>query len=236
VKDHSLKSFVFKINSVNSCVFRIKFAKSFFSGSKYFSRGHHGKAHRRISRLFSQQIRRRTLRPARTQRARLLLSTHRQNPKGDETGSLNTPLRFVYPDSYAAIQHNLFLVIQLFSEGRIDNRTANTYNRLFRACEQNLSRAEHVGMSITPDEPPSTDHSGAREQSSKEDRYETFLLSMNSEISDNFLQSTSSHPIPDQLGDLVTLTALPFPHLPQKTPISTANNAFTPSCVKTESA
>lgn len=65
-----------------------------------------------------------------------------------ETPVASTPLKFVYPDSYAAIQHNLFLVVEAFNEGKIDNRTANTYNRLFRACELNLSKCEAANARI----------------------------------------------------------------------------------------
>ena len=65
-----------------------------------------------------------------------------------ETAVQSTPLKFVYPDSYAAIQHNLFLVVQALDEGKIDNRTANTYNRLFRACELNLRKCEAANADI----------------------------------------------------------------------------------------
>ena len=75
-----------------------------------------------------------------------------------ETPLDSTPLKFVYPDSYAAIQHNLFLVVEALDEGKIDNRTANTYNRLFRACELNLRKCEAANASIRlgnapPEEP-----------------------------------------------------------------------------------
>lgn len=63
----------------------------------------------------------------------------------------SAPPKFVFPDSYAAIQHNLFLVVQALNEGKIDNRTANTYNRMFRACQLNLRQAEDAGMSINLD-------------------------------------------------------------------------------------
>ena len=63
-------------------------------------------------------------------------------------GTQIEPLEFVYPDSHAAIQHNLFLVVQALNEGKIDNRTANTYNRLFRACEANLRKCEAANTSI----------------------------------------------------------------------------------------
>ena len=50
----------------------------------------------------------------------------------------HTPIAFVYPEDRAAIQLNLFLVIQALNDRRIDNRTANTMNRLLHSCEQNL--------------------------------------------------------------------------------------------------
>jgi hypothetical protein len=51
-------------------------------------------------------------------------------------------LKFAYPGDREAIQHNLFLVAQALTDGKIDNATANTYNRLFRTCELNLRRWE----------------------------------------------------------------------------------------------
>jgi len=52
----------------------------------------------------------------------------------------STPLNFIYPSSHEAIQHNLFLVMQALSEGKIDNATAITYNRLLRSAQLNLQR------------------------------------------------------------------------------------------------
>ncbi|MFZ0663379.1 MAG: hypothetical protein WAM66_11855 [Acidobacteriaceae bacterium] len=51
-------------------------------------------------------------------------------------------LDFVYPGDREAIQHNLFLIAQALSEGKIDTQTANTYNRIFRTSELNLHRWE----------------------------------------------------------------------------------------------
>jgi hypothetical protein len=56
------------------------------------------------------------------------------------TSGANTKLKFAYPGDREAIQHNLFLVAQALDDGKIDNATANTYNRLFRTCELNLRR------------------------------------------------------------------------------------------------
>ena len=50
----------------------------------------------------------------------------------------HTPLALVYPEDKAAIQLNLFLVLEALNQKRIDVRTANAMNRLLRACEQNL--------------------------------------------------------------------------------------------------
>lgn len=50
----------------------------------------------------------------------------------------HTPLALVYPEDKAAIQLNLFLVLQALNHKRIDVRTANAMNRILRACEQNL--------------------------------------------------------------------------------------------------
>ena len=55
---------------------------------------------------------------------------------GPELG--HTPLALVYPEDKAAIQLNLFLVLEALNQKRIDVRTANAMNRLLRACEQNL--------------------------------------------------------------------------------------------------
>lgn len=50
----------------------------------------------------------------------------------------HTPLALVYPEDKAAIQLNLFLVLEALNQKRIDVRTANAMNRLLRSCEQNL--------------------------------------------------------------------------------------------------
>jgi hypothetical protein len=83
-------------------------------------------------------------------------SQTRPNP---ETFGPYAPLKFVYPDSHAAIQHNLFLIVQALNEKKIDNRTANTYNRLFRACELNLRNSQAAGAAIKLDETPEADNS-----------------------------------------------------------------------------
>ncbi|MFZ0661672.1 MAG: hypothetical protein WAM66_03190 [Acidobacteriaceae bacterium] len=51
-------------------------------------------------------------------------------------------LDFVYPGDREAIQHNLFLIAQALTEGKIDTAAANTYNRIFRTSELNLHRWE----------------------------------------------------------------------------------------------
>jgi len=49
------------------------------------------------------------------------------------------PLAFAFPEDRAALQINYFAVLQALNDKRIDNRTANTMNRLLRSCEVNLS-------------------------------------------------------------------------------------------------
>jgi len=49
------------------------------------------------------------------------------------------PLAFAFPEDRAALQINYFAVLQALNDKRIDNRTANTMNRLLRSCEANLS-------------------------------------------------------------------------------------------------
>lgn len=49
-----------------------------------------------------------------------------------------TPIAFVFPEDRAAIQLNYFLVLQALNGRRIDNRTANTMNRLLHSMEQTL--------------------------------------------------------------------------------------------------
>ena len=60
-------------------------------------------------------------------------------PLPDPFGT-HPPLAFVFPEDHAAIQTNLFLVIQALNDKMIDTRLANTYNRLFRSCELNLEK------------------------------------------------------------------------------------------------
>lgn len=50
----------------------------------------------------------------------------------------DTPIAFVYPEDRAAVQLNYFLVLQALNDKRIDNRTANSMNRLLRSCDLNL--------------------------------------------------------------------------------------------------
>jgi hypothetical protein len=51
-------------------------------------------------------------------------------------------LDFVYPGCRQAIQHNFFVIAQAMNDGKIDLQTANTYNRIYSACERNLRRFE----------------------------------------------------------------------------------------------
>jgi hypothetical protein len=69
-----------------------------------------------------------------------------------ETRRMNTPLNFIYPSGHEAIQHNLFLVVQALSEGKIDNATALTYNRLFRSAQLNLQRWQAAKSKLNHDE------------------------------------------------------------------------------------
>lgn len=59
-------------------------------------------------------------------------------PQPDPYG-IYTPLPFVFPEDRAAIQENLFVVMQALNDKRIDVRTANAYRGLLRCCEMNLS-------------------------------------------------------------------------------------------------
>jgi len=56
----------------------------------------------------------------------------------------HTPIAFVYPEDRAAIQLNLFLVVQALNQKRIDNATAGTFIRALRACELNLRKGALV--------------------------------------------------------------------------------------------
>ena len=51
-------------------------------------------------------------------------------------------LDFVYPGCRQAIQHDFFVIAQAMNDGKIDLQTANTYNRIYSACERNLRRFE----------------------------------------------------------------------------------------------
>jgi hypothetical protein len=53
-------------------------------------------------------------------------------------------LPLVFPEDRAAIQLNLFLVLQALNDGRIDNRTANSMNRLINSCAANLANGPLV--------------------------------------------------------------------------------------------
>ncbi|HEV2465382.1 MAG TPA: hypothetical protein VGT04_16385 [Acidobacteriaceae bacterium] len=53
-------------------------------------------------------------------------------------------LDLVHAATREAIQHNLSTVALAFSDGKIDNRTANTYFRIYRTAEQNFTRWERA--------------------------------------------------------------------------------------------
>ena len=53
-------------------------------------------------------------------------------------------LDFVYPGCRQAIQHDFFVIAQAMNDGKIDLQTANTYNRIYSACERNLRRFEDL--------------------------------------------------------------------------------------------
>ena len=53
-------------------------------------------------------------------------------------------LDFVYPGCRQDIQHNFFVIAQAMNDGKIDLQTANTYNRIYSACERNLRRFEDL--------------------------------------------------------------------------------------------
>ena len=68
----------------------------------------------------------------------------------------NADLHLAYPADRESIQYNLDLVAQALAEGRIDTSIANTYNRIYRTCEQNLHRWEkaHKGETKMPSPQP----------------------------------------------------------------------------------
>ena len=73
-------------------------------------------------------------------------------PKPDPWGLLK-PLPFVPVEDHAGIQLNLFIVLQALNDKRIDNKLANTYNRILRNCQLNLekmeaSRAAHADAEV----------------------------------------------------------------------------------------
>jgi hypothetical protein len=70
---------------------------------------------------------------------RVRAAVRHAQPLPDPYGT-HPPLAFVFPEDHAAIQINLFLVIQALNDKMIDIRLANTYNRLFRSCELNLEK------------------------------------------------------------------------------------------------
>jgi len=70
-------------------------------------------------------------------------------------------LDLLYPGFRQAIQHNLHVVAQAINDGHIDLQTANTYNRIYSACERNLRRFEDLyqkdaeaELAPIPDETP----------------------------------------------------------------------------------
>ena len=65
-------------------------------------------------------------------------------PAPDPYG-IHKPIPFVFPEDHAAIQLNLFMVLQALNDKSIDNRTANTMNRLLRSCEHNLGQTPLAG-------------------------------------------------------------------------------------------
>ncbi len=67
-------------------------------------------------------------------------------PAPDPYG-IHKPISFVFPEDRAAIQLNLFMVLQALNDKSIDNRTANTMNRLLRSCEHNLGQTSLAGES-----------------------------------------------------------------------------------------
>ena len=67
-------------------------------------------------------------------------------PAPDPYG-IHKPIPFVFPEDHAAIQLNLFMVLQALNDKSIDNRTANTMNRLLRSCEHNLGQTPLAGES-----------------------------------------------------------------------------------------
>ena len=67
-------------------------------------------------------------------------------PAPDPYG-IHKPIPFVFPEDRAAIQLNLFMVLQALNDKSIDNRTANTMNRLLKSCEHNLGQTPLAGES-----------------------------------------------------------------------------------------
>jgi hypothetical protein len=60
-------------------------------------------------------------------------------PTPDPYG-IHTPLPFVFSEDRAALQLNYSIVIAALNDKRIDLKTANAFNRLFRSCEINLRK------------------------------------------------------------------------------------------------
>jgi hypothetical protein len=75
----------------------------------------------------------------------------------------NADLDLAYPSNRESIQYNLDLVAQALAEGRIDTSIANTYNRIYRTCEQYLHRWEkaHKGETKMPSPPAGAPSFGA---------------------------------------------------------------------------
>jgi hypothetical protein len=116
------------------------------------------------------------------------------------TSGANAKLKFVYPGDREAIQHNLFLVAQALSDGKIDTAMANTYNRIFRTCELNLRRWETAKqnedkrMFPLPDEAPESEAPESNVQRSQFSDQDT--RDRDSTISDRYPEPFALRPEP----------------------------------------
>jgi hypothetical protein len=111
------------------------------------------------------------------------------------TSGANTKLKFAYPGDREAIQHNLFLVAQALGDGKIDNATANTYNRLFRTCHLNLRQWETARQGVTERMLPLADEtSESAEQQSPDINQET--PDQDSTIPDRYPEPCTLNPEP----------------------------------------
>ena len=74
-------------------------------------------------------------------------------------------LDFLYPGDRQSIQHNLSVIAQAVDDGKIDLQTANTYIRIYSACERNLRRWETLYQKDAPEKElaplPADDNAGA---------------------------------------------------------------------------